>query len=344
MGARQRATLREVARRAGVSVGTASGALAGNPSVSEEARAAVNAAAEELGYKPRRRQSMELGNGITTLGLLALTKRYLGPANPFYGPVLHGVQVAAAELGLGVVLEAVREEDMAAGRLPLVVQRRQAQGLLLVGYMDREYIQAVLDAEIPCVLVDYKSDELQADSVVQADELGGYTATKHLLDLGHRDPVPAAITGSQDISSIRARLEGYHRALDEAGLKPDPAYIRKGDLHPESGRAEMSALLELPTPPTAVFCCNDSTALGALEALRRYEVAVPEECSVVGYDDISMASYSVPPLTTISVDKELLGMQAVWTLVQRITHPRIGIRETCLRVELIERSSTAARR
>ena len=316
-------------------------------SVSEEAKAAVQAAANELGYRPRRRATPEVANGITTIGLLALNKRYVGPANPFYGPVLHGVQMAAGELGLSIVLDIAREEDLLDIQPPLVVQRRQAQGLLLIGHIDHTYIQDLLDAEVPCVLVDYRSDDLQVDSVIQADEYGGYTATRHLIELGHRDPIPATITGPQYISSIRARLDGYRRALAEAGLKPDPDYVgevREGGLHPEVGREVMDSLLDLPTPPTAVFCCNDATALGALEALRSRGISVPDEFSVVGYDDISMASYSVPPLTTIAVDKELLGMQAVWTLVQRISHPNLAIRETCLRVDLLERSSTATRR
>lgn len=316
-------------------------------SVSDEAKAAVEAAAKELGYRPRRRPTPEVANGITTIGLLALNKRYVGPANPFYGPVLHGVQMAVGELGLSVILEIVREDDLLDGHLPLVVQRKQAQGLLLIGHMDHDYVQSILEAEVPCVMVDYRSDELPVDAVIQSDEYGGYIATKHLIDLGHRDPVPAAITGPAYISSIRARLDGYHRALNEAGLKPDPDYVgevREGGLHPEVGREVMEGLLDLPTPPTAVFCCNDATALGALEAIRSRGIAVPEEFSVIGYDDISMASYSVPPLTTIAIDKELLGMQAVWTLLQRISHPNVGIRETCLRVDLLERGSTATRR
>lgn len=347
MAARQRATLREVASRAGVSIGTASAVFTNNTSVSEDAKTAVTAAANELGYRPKRRPNPEVANGITTIGLLALNKRYVGPANPFYGPVLHGVQMAVGELGLSVILEVVRDEDVLDGHLPLVVQRKQAQGLLLIGHVDDDYVQTIIDAEFPCVLVDYRSEDLHADSVIQADEYGGYLATKHLIELGHRDPVPATITGPQYISSIRARLDGYHRALAEAGLKPDPDYVgevREGGLHPEVGREVMEGLLDLPTPPTAVFCCNDATALGVLEALRVRGIAVPEQFSVVGYDDISMASYSVPPLTTIAVDKELLGMQAVWTLIQRITHPSVAIRETCLRVDLLERSSTATRR
>lgn len=347
MASRQRTTLREVASLAGVSIGTASAVFTNNNSVSEEAKAAVQAAANELGYRHRRRPTPEVANGLTTIGLLALNKRYVGPANPFYGPVLHGVQMAAGELGLSVVLDIAREEDLLDIRPPLVVQRRQAQGLLLIGHIDHSYIQDLLDADVPCVLVDYRSDELPVDSVIQADEHGGYIATRHLIELGHRDPIPATITGPQYISSIRARLDGYHRALAEAGLKPDPDYVgevREGGLHPEVGREVMDSLLDLPTPPTAVFCCNDATALGALEALRSRGIAVPEEFSVVGYDDISMASYSVPPLTTIAVDKELLGMQAVWTLVQRITRPNMAVRETCLRVDLLERSSTATRR
>ena len=344
MGTRRRSTLREVAQRAGVSVGTASGAFTSNSSVSDEARAAVLAAASEIGYHPRRRPVQALAAGVTTLGLLARAAHYVGPSNPFYGPVLYGAQGAVGDLGLSLVLETLRDGDLSAHELPRIVERRQAQGLLLAGYVDSDYIRAILATGTPCVVIDHTADGVPVDSVCADDHQGGFLATRHLLDLGHRDPVPAVITGPSFSSSTRTRLDGYRYALAEAGLKVEPAYIREGRLNAESGREEMAALLDLPTPPTALFCCNDNTALGAIDLLRERGISVPEDFSVVGYDDIAMAAHSVPRLTTVAVDKELLGMQAVWNLAQRIRHPQMGIRETRLRVHLVERSSTAQRR
>jgi DNA-binding LacI/PurR family transcriptional regulator len=264
--ARQRVTLRDVASRAGVSVGTASGVFTNNPSVSDEARAAVLSAAGEIGYRPKRRGgSSALSDGLKTIGVLALPERYVGPANPFYGPVLHGAQVAAGELGLSVLTEIMRNDELQVGSLPLIVERRQAQGLLLMGSMNDDYVSAIQDVGIPCVLVDHRVDGLDVDCVLGEDERGGYMATRHLLDLGHRDPVPGVITGPHDVFTVNMRVDGYRAALAEAGLESDDDYIVASELHPDSGREAMAELLDLPKPPTAVFCCNDSTDIGALE-------------------------------------------------------------------------------
>jgi DNA-binding LacI/PurR family transcriptional regulator len=342
VGTRRRSTLRDVAQRAGVSVGTASGVFTSNSSVSDQARAAVLAAASEIGYHPRRRQAKELATGVTTFGLLARAEHYVGPSNPFYGPVLYGAQWAVGELGLSLVLETL-QDDASSHQIPLIVERRQAQGLLLAGYVSADYIRTILRTETPCVMIDHHAAGLPVDCVCADDHHGGYLATSHLLELGHRDPPPAIITGPSTSTSVGARFEGYRRALAEAGIQLDKAFVREGRLTAESGREEMRALLDLPTPPTAVFCCNDNTALGAIDLLREKGVAVPEEFSVIGYDDIAMAAHSVPRLSTIAVDKEHLGMQAVWNLAQRVRHPHIGARETHLRVHLVERSSTAPR-
>ncbi len=341
MGTRRRSTLRDVAQRAGVSVGTASGVFTSNNSVSDGARAAVLAAASELGYHPRRRRVQELSPGITTFGLLARAEHYVGPANPFYGPVLYGAQGAVGDLGLSLVLETLHDGELSAHEMPRIVERRQAHGLLLAGFVDSDYISALLATRTPCVVIDHKADGLPVDCVCADDLEGGALATRHLLDLGHRDPAPAIITGPSRSTSTQARVDGYRRALGEAGLTVPDTYVREGKLTAESGREELSALLDLPTPPTSVFCCNDNTALGAIDLLRERDIKVPEEFSVIGYDDIAMAAHSVPRLTTIAVDKELLGMQAVWNLAQRIRYPQMGIRETRLRVHLVERSSTA---
>ncbi|MET9022070.1 LacI family DNA-binding transcriptional regulator [Actinopolymorpha sp. NPDC004070] len=343
MGARRRSTLREVAARAGVSIGTASGVFTSNAAVSEQARKAVLAAAEEIGYQPRRRPAESLAAGVSAFGLLARGEHYVGPANPFYGPVLYGAQSAIAALGVSLVMETLHDGDRDSRALPLVLRRRQAQGLLLAGYHEQRYVERLLETGTPCVLIDHLVEDLPVDCVRADDHRGGYLATTHLLDLGHRNPPPAIITGPSTAYSITARLAGYHQALAEYGVPADPAYVRGGRLSAESGREEMAALLDLPVPPTSVFCGNDNTALGAIDLLRERGIAVPTDVSVIGYDDIAMAAHSVPGLTTIAVDKELLGMQAVWNLTERLRFPHMGWRETRVGVHLVVRGSTAPR-
>ena len=351
----RRATLRQVAERAGVSVGTASAVFSGNAAVSTDARRAVRQAGTALGYRPRRtngHHGTDLSTGVRAIGLVIRVMEHALPANPFYSSVLHGAQRTCADLGLSLSYELATGIDP-HDPLPLVVQRRAVRGLLLLGYLPGHTIEEMAASGTPCVLVDNSVPvdstatpatgvSAALDAVRNDDEHGGYLATRHLLELGHTDPVPAMIAGPLEYPSIRDRLAGYRRALTEAGHRFDPSLVRYTTLSPAGGRAEMNDLLDLPRPPTAVFCCNDATAVGALATLRERGVPVPERCSIVGYDDIDLAAHAAPPLTTVRVDKELMGAQGVWHLVQRIRHPMMTSRETRLEVSLVTRSSTAA--
>jgi len=279
---------------------------------------------------------------LSTAGIIARGLHFPSPVNPFYMEVLNGAQRACADLGVAMTLEMVEETGDRAGQLPLIVQRRQAQGLVVLGHLDNDYIGRLLDTGTPCVAADHSVDDLPVDSVRSEDEAGGYLATTHLLDLGHVDPPPAMIVGIPSLRPIAERVAGYRRALAERGLRPPARYLQESvDLSFPAGRVAMDALLDLPRRPTAVVCSNDSTALGALEALRLRGIAVPDGCSVVGYDDMEMASHSPPPLTTVHVDIGLLGAQAIWHLVQRVAAPTMTRRMTRLGVRLVIRSSTA---
>jgi DNA-binding LacI/PurR family transcriptional regulator len=343
--------LRQVAERAGVSLGTASAVFSGQAAVSTGARAAVHQAAHALRYRPRRTTtgSHPSPGGMRSIGLVIRLMEHGLRTNPFYAGVLHGAQQVCANLDLSLSYEltvGIEPDDP----LPLAVQRRQTHGLLLVGYLPEHTVEEIAATGVPCVLVDNSVPGVttrplwsHVDSVRNDDEQGGYLATRHLIELGHTDPVPAMIAGPSAFPSIRDRISGYRRAVLEAGHRVDPQLVRSTSLSPAGGRTEMSDLLELPTPPTAVFCCNDATALGALATLRERGISVPDEVSVVGYDDIEMAAQAAPPLTTVRVDKELLGAQGVWHLVQRIGQPGITGRETRLGVVLVPRGSSGPR-
>lgn len=285
---------------------------------------------------------------MQSIGLVIRLMEHSLRTNPFYSAVLHGAQNVSASLGLSLSYELVVGIDR-QDPLPLAVQRREAHGLLLVGYLPHHTIGQIAATGVPCVLVDNaiatSAPALDRTGTIDAvrndDERVGYLATRHLLDLGHTDPVPAMVAGPEEFPSISDRLGGYRRAIVEAGLTIDPALIRTTSLSPVGGRAQMAELLDLPTPPTAVFCCNDATALGALATLRERGLRVPDDVSVVGYDDIGLAAQAAPPLTTVRVDKELMGAQGVWHLVQRLRRPVMTGRETLLGVSLVVRDSTA---
>lgn len=336
----RRVGLRQVAQRAGVSLSTASNVFADKPGVAiaEETRNAVLAAAAELKYRPRPRQEVVQSGGIATLGLV-MRKPLPLLTNPFYSHVIHGVQEVCESRGVGLMYGRVEENATSFDELPVMVQRKQVQGLLVVGYFTDDFYKLLRRIELPFVLIDHYVESLKPDSVVGDDEQGSYLATQYFIERGHTHPIPAIISGPLDHYSIHHRFLGYRKALNDYGLTYNESYVRWGDLNVTGGYTEMNALLDLPTPPTAVFCCNDETAIGAMNALRARGVSVPDECSLIGYDDIQLATYTMPPLTTIKVEKEWLGAQGMWQLMERIAHPEMPPRRTIVGVSLVERQS-----
>lgn len=333
----RRSTLREVADRAGVSIGTASAVFADKHWVSESARAAVRGAADDLDYRPRGRRTRAVQT-VTNIGFVSQVKEMFAP-NPYFASVLFGAQQACGQLGISMTYEVC---DPDTGAVPLAVQRAEVAGLIVLSHAsDREYLRRILGAGVACVLLEHVDVELPVDYVRHDDETGAYLATRHLLDLGHIDPAPAIITGPPEVLPSEVRLSGYRRALAERGLSVDQAYVRRSTFDAPTGAARMAELLDLPVRPTAVFCGNDESALGVLETCRTRGLRVPRDISIIGYDDIAMASHTVPPLTTIATDKELLGAQAVWHLVERVRRPGVASRDTYLSVRLVQRGSTA---
>jgi LacI family transcriptional regulator len=215
------------------------------------------------------------------------------------------------------------------------------QGVVVIGGGDsHEFTRQLLQAGVHVVEVDHADAHLPSDAVLHDDERAGRLATRRLVELGHVDPVPAVIAGPQSLRVAAERLAGYRTALAEAGLRDDPRSVLTTDFGVVEGAGAMRRLLALPVPPTAVVCGNDELAAGALAVLRERGIAVPGEVSVVGCDDVGPAARLVPGLTTVHLDCEAAGNQAVWQLVQRSRRPeraRIVLR---LDVRLVERAST----
>jgi LacI family repressor for deo operon, udp, cdd, tsx, nupC, and nupG len=322
-------TIRELAEAAGVSIGTVSRALKGQPGLSEQTRAQVLSVAQQLGYdtaklrtgKPRR--------------MLFLYSRSIGSLanNPFYSYVLHGAETACRDPGVPLSIMSVLGGEDIAGQ----IRRHEADALLVAGYIDPEAMDAVRQCELPLVLVDHFYPGVRC---VNDDNLrGGWLATQHLLE-GKAQRI-AAIFGPLVHYSVSLRAKGFRRALYEAGRLFDPDYevILDPSLeYREAGRDAMRRLLALPAPPDAVFAYNDSTAMTAIEYCQEQGLRVPEDIRFVGYDDIEEAARFKPPLTTVKMDKEALGYVAARALIEGDTAPN----DASLPVELVVRDSTRA--
>lgn len=321
-------TVRELAKAAGVSIGTVSRALRGQPGLSEQTRAEVLRVAEQLGYDTDKLHSTGKPRRILFLynrGIGALT------TNQFYSIVLHGAETACREAGVLLSLMSVAPGDDVAAK----ARRFESDALLATGYFDSESMTAIRQCELPLVLVDHFHAGAHC---VNDDNLNGaWLATRHLLEGGAQRP--AAIFGPMSHHSVALRAKGFRRALFEAKRLSDPDYEVTLDpalSYTDAGRDAMRRLLALTPRPDAVFAYNDETALNAIDVCVEAGLRVPEDIRFVGYDDIVAASHSKPPLSTVRVDKELLGRLGAQALIQGETTPT----DTLLPVELVLRDSS----
>jgi len=330
-----RASIRDVAARAGVSVTTVSHTLNGTRFVSEQARAKVHEAAHALGYVPSEVARGLKHNTTRTLGMLVPNN-----SNPYFAEIIRGVEHHSFAAGYSLLLcnsnDDVRQQ---ADHLRVLAERR-VDGIVLVASGDDGAIVAVCkDLRLPLVLVDREIETIAVDLIEVDHAAGGELATAHLLGLGHAGV--ACIGGPSDLRASHQREAGWRRALDKAGIVPRADEVVRGDFGPASGAAAMRRLLQAPRPPTAVFVCNDMMAIGALHAAHEAGIAVPAQLSVVGFDDIELAAYTSPPLTTVAQPKEAIGTGAAGLLLERLRDGRTEPRRTVLQPALHLRSSTA---
>lgn len=301
-------TLRDVAALAGVSESTASRALSNSPLVSETTRQTVLAAARKIGY--RTAKTPVWPNRI--IGVLEPSV-----TNPLYAEIVAAIESRAYKAGYSIILcDSAFDPQREQGQLDLLMQ--QGVSGLVITPIDpaAEHIRALIDHDIPCVILG-TDPILGADQVNVDVAMGAYLATRHLLELGHRQI--AVIRGPARVSACEERLSGYRRALAEREVPYDPDKVVQGDLDENGGAAAMARLLpRVPHDITAVYAINDAMAIGALRVLREAGLHVPQEVSLIGCDDIPVAAQLQPALTTVWQPKRELGYLAAKLILKQI--------------------------
>ncbi|MCF3960908.1 LacI family DNA-binding transcriptional regulator [Streptomyces fuscigenes] len=302
-----RITLAQVATQAGVSLSTVSKVLNGRPDVSAPTRIKVEELLDEHGYRRSAATPPEAP-------LLEIVFHELDSI--WSMQLIRGVQNIAQRNGMSVVLtETGTRHSPGADWVEGVLRRRPLGVVLVFSTLPDELKKKLWSRAIPFVIVDPAGDpEPDVPSVGSANWAGGLAATRHLTDLGHRRI--AVITGPEDMLCSLARLDGFRSALGMAGLTPDPAHVRYGDFHVASGREHALDLLSGPDRPTAIFAGSDLQALGVLEAARVLGLQVPRDLSVVGYDDIPLAQWSSPALTTVNQPLVRMAEEAAQMLLR----------------------------
>ena len=332
-----KATIRDVAQRAGVSISTVSRVLNATTPVAEDKRRRVEEAAKALGYTPNEVARSLLGKATGGLGVLLPFV-----SGEFFSEFLNGLDQATQQNGYFLMISA-SHRDLDEMKVALTSMHQRVDGLILMYPESSEAeLEGILPdaATTPCVLVNTEAEGLGCEAFNFDNYRGGYLATEHLLGLGHRRI--AMLKGPEHAYDARERLRGYRDALRDAGLTPSPDLEIEGSYTSESGWLAADVFTRLDPRPTAIFAANDRSALSLISALQNQGLAVPEALSVVGFDDIPSARYASPPLTSVHVPIRDVAVQAVERLVALVRDRDTETRQQVLPVELVVRQSTAA--
>jgi LacI family transcriptional regulator len=258
-------------------------------------------------------------------------------SNPFYADVLHGVEQTCRELRLNLLFSSLDVIDGHLRSLPPAVKENNISGVILLGALPKDVVNAIITFfKRPIVLVDNSLAHSYYDTVMIDNITGMHLAIEHLISKGHQH---IALLSGPDHPSIVERRCGYQMAMQQWNLSP--VVIAAPGLEPEDGEWGILHLLQEAPETTAIVCSNDFQAIGALRKLNQLGYRVPDSFSLVGFDDITLAQFTSPPLTTIQVDREMLGQMGVRLLLDRVRAPARTAIKTTLGVKLIERSSVA---
>ncbi|MFE3591294.1 LacI family DNA-binding transcriptional regulator [Streptomyces niveus] len=304
-------TIKDVAALAGVSVGTTSRVLSGNPSTSPAARERVHAAVAELGYRPDARARSLRSARSQTVGLLISDVR-----NPFFADVAHGAEQAALRSSYVTLLANANEDPKQQDTYLESFLTQRVDGIIIAPQGEESAHLRTLATTVPLVFVDRTVDGFEVPSVTSDNALGIDQAVAHLADRGHTRI--GYIGGPRSISTGRARHDAFVRAVARHGLDTDPGLITSGDFRSASGAVAAERLLAGGQPPTALLAADSPMAVGALGALRRRGLRIGSDVDLVAFDDIEWFSELDPPLTVVSHDAQAMGSTAMRLLLDVI--------------------------
>ncbi|HGF7230102.1 substrate-binding domain-containing protein [Vibrio cholerae] len=328
------ATMKDIARLAGVSTSTVSHVINKSRFVSDEIAERVNNAAQQLNYAPSALARSLKMNRTKTIGMLVTTS-----TNPFFGEVVKGVERSCYHQGYNLILcNTEGDNQRMKASINTLLQKRVDGLLLMCSTLEGERLD-VFDRypDIPIVVMDWGPILFASDKIQDNSLQGGYIAAKHLIECGHKEI--GCITGPLIRHQAQMRYEGYKRALAEAGIAINPDWIVESDFECEGGYQAFEKLYQRGKLPSALFVSNDMMAMGVIQAASQRGLRVPDDLSLIGYDDVHIAKFMTPALTTIHQPKYRLGKAAVDTLLYRLENPDTTAQVVQLEPTLVVRNS-----
>jgi len=343
---RRKVTIRQIADKYKVSVSTVSIVLNNKPGVSNTTRNEILSLAQKMGYtiKPPASKPGIRHKKLNTMAMLVKTDPgLLPPANPFYSRIIHGVDDACKSLDLNLMFSMLPVDDNnRADKVPHFINNNMADGLLMVGAFLDETISSILNKwNVPIVLVDGYSDTESYDAVISDNFRASYQAMDYLIKLGHKHI--GLVGGDADCyPSLRERRNGYFRAMKEHDL--ENIYVADFNINQQSAHEKVTNLIKENPRITALFAINDNIAVDAIHAIQNLGLKVPQDISVIGYDDIYLATRVSPALTTMHVDTVAMGQGAVHLVSMRMHQPEAARVTLVVHPTLVERQSVSAPR
>ncbi|MEK6649594.1 MAG: LacI family DNA-binding transcriptional regulator [Bacteroidota bacterium] len=336
----KRPTIRDVAKKTGLSVSTISLVLNEHESVSDKTRRNVKQAITDLKYHPRRSARGLASRTSGNIGFI-LTEDHFLQAEPFYSKVFLGTEFEARRHEYYVLLTTVSKGRVDLRQTPRFLLEHNVDGIIIAGKISHGWIDECLRRDLPVVLIDFEEPVRRISTVVIDNRGGARMAAEHLLNLGHTRI--GFLAGDLKHPSIAERAAGFKEALRTHGIDARPEWMitDQRETGIENGAAAARQLFARPGDrPTAIFAANDAMAIGCLQALKDLKMAVPKDVALVGFDDIETGLHVEPRLSTVHVNKEELGAIAVRRLVELMTAGSPSLTRTAASVDLVVRESS----
>lgn len=326
-------TIFDIARESGVSYSTVSRTLSGFEYVKASTREKVLATAERLGYVPNQQARSLAGGPSNLVGVLVPTL-----SNDYIGQILQGIDDELTHSSYNLIVYTTNRHQGKEAMYAASIMNGAADGLLLVApSISESYLEALHRQDFPYVLIDQVDQTGQSMAVTATNRRGAYEATQYLIELGHRRI--GFLAGLPQLNSATERFEGYRAALSDYGIPFYSDYVAQGEFRTPIGCQAARNLLALANPPTAIFAANDLSALGAIEAIREQNLRIPDDISVMGFDDIPQAAVAYPKLTTVRQSLNQMGREAVRVLLECLENPVLDRYQVTLETQLIVRDS-----
>jgi LacI family transcriptional regulator len=329
-------TIKDIAEKADVSISTVSKSLNDKGGVSPVTRQKILNIAKEMGYFSFHSQANLKTHNIAFI----MSRRHIPIFNnPFYTRVIAGVEIEVENYDYNLLFSTIKLDALESKEVPSIISQNKVDGLILAGAdINNEMIKAIEELKFPTVLVDNYLNSPIMDSIVSDNFSGAMKAVEYLINMGHQKIGYAG--GPNSHPSFNERYKAFKLEMIENDLEINNNFIKiKDEFDQNMGKELAKLFLKEKELPTAIFAANDATAIGLLQTFNKYGIKVPEDISIIGFDNIELTAFISPKITTISVDKEGMGQEAARKLFERIQNPEKKSTKSVITTELIERES-----